>query len=186
MKHSTIQYRNAEMDTEIQQILDLQQQNLSSAISRQEAIEQGFLSVKHDFDLLKEMNEQEPHVIAVDGQAVVGYALAMPKIFKSRIPILKPLFEKIDQLHYAGHLLKQKNYIIMGQVCVAKSHRGQGVFDGLYQQFRQQMQHQFDFIITEVATRNKRSRRAHQRIGFKDLELYQAPNGEEWAIVIWD
>jgi RimJ/RimL family protein N-acetyltransferase len=55
----------------------------------------------------------------------------------------------------------------------------------LYQQHRQLLQHKYDFVITEIATRNTRSMRAHQRLGFTTIHIHRDAL-DEWAVVIWD
>jgi RimJ/RimL family protein N-acetyltransferase len=73
----------------------------------------------------------------------------------------------------------------MGQICVAKAFRGQGVFDGLYAKMRTICAGEFDFTITEVAARNTRSMRAHERVGFKTLHQYDdTSSGETWRLIL--
>jgi L-amino acid N-acyltransferase YncA len=180
-----IQFETAQSDSDIQQILDLQQSNLPQNISDTEAKEQGFVTVHHNFSILSKMNEKYPHIIAKNEGQVIGYTLVMLPEFGNQIPVLVPLFKKIDGLHYENQALKESKYFIMGQVCVAKAFRGKGVFSGLYQQMREEMSPHFQYIITEIATRNTRSMRAHEKVGFKTIHIYSTPK-EEWAIVAWD
>jgi len=170
---------------EIHQILNLQSINLPQNISPAEAKAQGFVTVHHDFEILSAMNEKFPHIIAKDGDHLIGYTLVMLPEFGNKIPVLIPLFNKIDQLSYKGDSLQQTPYFVMGQVCVAKKYRGQGVFAGLYQQMKKEMSSSFKYIITEIATRNTRSMRAHEKVGFKIIHIFSTP-AEEWAIVAWD
>jgi RimJ/RimL family protein N-acetyltransferase len=45
----------------------------------------------------------------------------------------------------------------------------------------------FDFTVTEVAARNTRSLKAHQRAGFQTLHVYfDAAAGEEWHVIVLD
>jgi hypothetical protein len=75
----------------------------------------------------------------------------------------------------------------MGQVCVAREHRGKGVVDGLYRTLAERYRDRFDFTVTEVAARNTRSLRAHARAGFETLHVYpDATTGEEWHVVALD
>ena len=76
-------------------------------------------------------------------------------------------------------------YFVMGQVCVAKDFRGQQVFSDLYQKMKTEMSSHFDCIVTEIATRNTRSIRAHEKVGFETIHIYEDET-EEWAIVAWD
>lgn len=181
-----IQYRTAATEEDLQQILSLQQQNTEAAISSQEARSQGFVTVKHDFELLKALNEPYPHIIAKDANEVVGYALVMLRKFASDVPVLLPMFEQIDDILYKKKWLKDSAYFVMGQVCIAKGYRGQGLFKGLYHKMREEMADKFDYIITEVATRNTRSMAAHRNVGFDTAKIYTSEDGEEWAVVLWD
>ncbi|MCB0630741.1 MAG: GNAT family N-acetyltransferase [Saprospiraceae bacterium] len=183
---TNIFFGNPQTDADIRQILELQQVNLPANISDDELREQGFVTVQHTENLLQEMNAAEPQIIARDEDRVVGYALVMLSSFRERVPVLIPMFELLDSLAYGEKTLSEYNYYTVGQVCVAKSHRGQGVFDGMYRQHREQMSGRYDFVVTEVATRNQRSLRAHARVGFKTIHRYTAPDGEEWDIILWD
>lgn len=171
---------------DIHQILELQRVNLPENISSEELEDQGFVTVRHTLDLLSDMNAAEPQIIAKDGDRVVGYALVMLASFAQRVPVLIPMFELLDSLSYNGRKLADCTYYVVGQVCVAKSHRGQAVFDGMYEQHRRQMSDRYDYLITEVATRNRRSLRAHARVGFRTIHQFTAPDGEEWDIILWD
>ena len=75
------------------------------------------------------------------------------------------------------------NFIVMGQICVAKSHRGQGVFRGLYRSMQAFIQDQYDSIITEVDIKNIRSMNAHKAIGFKELSQH-ASEGKVWSLIV--
>jgi L-amino acid N-acyltransferase YncA len=116
----------------------------------------------------------------------VAYVLAMTKACKEDIPVLFPMFEQFDQLPYKGRMISAYDYMVVGQICVGKEYRGLGIFDGLYSEYKKRYQEKYPFAITEVATRNLRSMRAHERVGFKVVDRYLAPDGEEWAIVLWD
>lgn len=181
-----IQYSLLNTEAEIHQLLALQQSNLPQNISGEEAKSQGFLTVEHDFDLMKAMNDAEAHVIAKDQGQVIGYCLVMLSSFQDRIPVLQPMFALLDGLSYHQKLLVDYQYFVMGQVCIDKNYRGQGVFDGLYQNLARHYHQKYDFVVTEVATRNVRSIKAHQRVGFELLHRYTDPRGEEWDVIIWN
>ncbi|MEM6319948.1 MAG: GNAT family N-acetyltransferase [Bacteroidota bacterium] len=180
-----LEYTTARTTKDLQDILDLQWRNLPKNISQKEAIEQGFVTVHHDFEILEAMNAVYPHVIAKMVDSVVGYTLVMLPEFGDKIPVLIPLFEKINQLTYRTKLMKSMRYFVMGQVCIDKKYRGQGVFNGLYEKMKTEMSIDFDCIVTEIATRNVRSMRAHEKVGFETVHTYSTQE-EEWAIVAWD
>ena len=171
-------YKQAESLKELEQILDLQQRNLPKNISQEESTKEGFVTVEHTLDLLKSMNDVCGHIIAVDDGQVVGYALCMHPQFAEDIEVLRPMFGEIDKA-----LESKLNYMAMGQICVAKSHRGQGVFRKLYQTMQEKLPEGFDTIITEVDGKNKRSLAAHTAIGFQELKRYYALD-KEWVIII--
>jgi ribosomal protein S18 acetylase RimI-like enzyme len=186
MQEGDIQYTTAQNKADLVQILLLQKENLETSITQEELRQEGFVTVIHDLELLKEMNHPFAHVIAKDKETVVGYTLVMLKSIETKIPILTPMFRQINKLNFNGASLDQGNYFIMGQVCIKKGYRGKGIFKGLYDRLKRQMSSNFDFIITEVAKRNQRSIRAHQKQGFIILHTYTSKDGEEWVILLWD
>ncbi|MFH4963619.1 GNAT family N-acetyltransferase [Gaetbulibacter sp. M235] len=111
---------------------------------------------------------------------IVGYALSMVEDFKDEIGVLKPMFDKIDD-----NLHSDISYIVMGQICVDKAFRKQGIFRGLYTFMKQQMQGKFDMIVTEVDKLNTRSTEAHFAVGFKALASYKSDN-QDWIIIYLD
>ena len=172
-----IAYKQAISDTELHQILVLQQANLPKNLTKEEKLKEGFLTVEHSFDLLKEMNNRCRHTIVTHKNKVVGYALSMHPIFCERIPVLKPMFVEINKTISQNH-----EYLVMGQICIAKSYRGKGLFKGLYTSMRTFMKPMFSKIITEVDTQNIRSINAHSAIGFKELKRYH-DGKKEWSLI---
>ncbi|MDI9309288.1 MAG: GNAT family N-acetyltransferase [Limnohabitans sp.] len=181
-----ITYSNAKTESELIGIIDLQKSNLPVSISAEEALEQGFVTVQHTLEVLQKMNTIEKHTIALDDEKVVGYVIAMTKKSKDDIEILKPMFELFDQISYANKKVSDYNYMVVGQVCVDKEYRGQGIFDTLYQNYKSDFASKYDFAITEIAVKNQRSMAAHNRIGFKEIHRYTAPDLVEWSVVLWD
>lgn len=180
-----IEYTKAETPQDVWQIMELQAQNLPHCVEEDEKSSQGFVTVKHEAELLQDMNTKYQHIVAKDQDRVVGFALVMLKEFSDKIPVLAPMFQLIDELEYAGVPLRSSHYFVMGQICIDRAYRGQGIFTGLYHALREQMMPHFSMVITEIATRNERSLRAHSKVGFKAITRYVA-DGEEWDIVLWD
>lgn len=180
-----IEFKTSHSQDELEQILKLQSLNLPTNITEEELKQQGFVTVKHDFDLLSRMNTPYQHIIAKDGDNVIGYALVMLRDFVDEIPVLQPMFEQINQIDYKGKKLGNSRYFVMGQVCVAKDYRSKGVFSGLYQHMKTCMAPNFDCIVTEISSRNSRSKNAHAKVGFETIKTYQDSH-DEWEIVLWD
>ncbi len=174
-----LNYKRATTDEELRQILTIQQRNIKSDLPITEVQKEGFITVHHDFDILKKMNEACPHIIAKDGDKVAGYALVMLREFKNDIAILQPMFAIADEL------LLNKNYVAVGQICIDKPYRKMGLFKGMYQFYREELHTQFDCLFTEVATDNQRSLQAHLSVGFTILRT-QLTDGVSWELINWD
>lgn len=181
-----ITYTTSKSEEDLQGILQLQKANLPINLTQEEMASQGFVTVVHSLPDLQKMNEIKQHIIAKDDDKVVAYLLAMTSASKNDIIILKPMFQSFDNLSFHGKRVSDYTYIVVGQVCVDKQYRGQGILDNCYATYKETFQPEYDFAITEIATQNTRSINAHKRIGFTDLYIYAAPDGVEWSIVIWE
>jgi GNAT superfamily N-acetyltransferase len=104
---------------------------------------------------------------------------------KQDFPILVPLFDLFDQIEYKGRKISSYHYLIVGQTCIDKSYRGKGILQKLYAAYKNRFQPKYDFAISEIATRNRRSLHAHEKIGFHTVHEYVAPDGVGWSIVLW-
>ena len=167
----------AEADADLDGILAVQVANRAPTAD-------GFVTVRHDLDLLRRMRDLAPSVVARDADgAVVGYALVMLREARPWIPMLAPMFARLDTLPIGERTgIADPRWYMMGQIAVAASHRGLGVFDAMYAAHRTHYGDRFDLTITEVAERNPRSMRAHTRVGFRTIESYDH-DGDLWHIV---
>jgi GNAT superfamily N-acetyltransferase len=171
--------------SELDEVLALQRENLRDRISVEYAAREGFVTVAHTREALERMHALAPSIIARDGNVLAGYALVMPVEAQGLVPILAPMFRLFDTLAWRGRPLASYRYYVMGQVCVASGYRGQGVFDALYREHRVRYAGRYELCVTEIATRNTRSMRAHARVGFEVLTTYRDET-DEWAVVVWD
>ncbi|HVF98152.1 MAG TPA: hypothetical protein VM871_12555 [Flavisolibacter sp.] len=181
-----LSYTTAQTHHDLEGILFLQRANLASNLPAEEMASQGFVTVVHTLADLRKLNQTERHIIAKDGEKVIAYLLAMTAAAKEDIPVLKPMFELFDKITLHALPVSTYPYIVVGQVCVDKAFRGQGVLDNCYHCYREAFKPKYKFAITEIATRNTRSTQAHRRIGFTECNRYVAPNAEEWSIVVWE
>lgn len=178
-----ISYHTAQTEEDFQGILQLQAENHLSTLSN---FDQGFVTVRHRMEDIRKMNSFAPHIIAKDGEKVAAYVLAMTVDSKEDIPVLIPMFDQFDKLDFKGQKVSAYHYLVVGQVCVGKDYRGLGVFDQLYQKYKEVHSDKFDFAITEIATNNVRSLQAHKRVGFQEIHRFTDPIPMEWSIVVWD
>lgn len=182
-------YKALQTDEEIAQLLALQARNVYETLDRQSRESQGFLSVTHSPELIRAMNADCPQIIAKSGDLLCGYCLVMSRRFDRALPELIPFFETLYKLSWRGRSLASEawRWFVMGQVCVHEAFRGQGVFDGLYRALRERYRDTFDFTVTEVADANKRSMRAHERVGFQPLHRYKDDAfRRDWTVVLWE
>lgn len=178
-----LSYQTAQTEGDFQGILTLQKENHLSSL---DSLDQGFVTVLHQIEDIRKMNGFAPHIIAKEGERIAAYVLAMTVESKEDVPVLIPMFEQFDQLDFKGKKVSEYNYLVVGQVCVGKDYRGIGLFDQLYQKYKEVHSPDFDFVITEIATNNIRSLKAHQRVGFQEIHRFTDPIPIDWSIVIWD
>jgi len=180
-----IVFEVASTEQHFEQILQLQKQNLFSAISEEQQAQQGFVFAEHTVPLLKMMAAHLPQVIAVSNGKVVGYNLAVPVSMKNEMPSLVPMFTEFERSQYKGRLLTTYQFIVGGQVCVAKDFRGQELLRRLYHKTRNRLPPGYQLCVTEVAARNSISLKAHQKMGFEVVSTYH-DSKELWKVMVWD
>jgi len=184
---TVIEYTSAKNSLDLEKILQLQWSNLEKNLEPKELAVEGFVTANHSLELLIEMNNEGPHIIAKAGNDIIGYALVMTQSFQFRLPVLVPMFDEIKATRYGNKLLGDYKYFVMGQICIGKPYRGTGVFQGLYLEMRNQFKDNYDLVVTEIALRNPRSIRAHQKVGFQIIHQYRSNHDhEDWVLVVWD
>ncbi|WP_268034589.1 GNAT family N-acetyltransferase [Algoriphagus sp. PAP.12] len=177
--------RQSSSNSDLEGILQLQRENLLENLNQETIQKEGFVRVKHSLEDLENLQKDVGHVIAVSGDQVAAYILAMTKQSRDKIPMLLPMFEQFDSIQYQGQLVSDFNYMAVGQVCVGKDYRGLGLFAEAYRAYRDFFKPNYYFAITEISLNNKRSLRAHEKVGFKIIHTFK-DQYEEWAIVLWD
>lgn len=178
-----IDFQTAQTVEDLEGILELQEEN---HISNLDDLDQGFVFARHTVDSLGKMHSYAPHVVAKDGDTVAAYVLAMTEDTRFEIPELMPMFDMLESLEYDGKTLSEYRFLVVGQVCVSKDYRGMGIFDAIYQTYREVHSPEFEMVVTEINAMNARSLRAHERVGFQELARYEAEDGQIWCIVVWD
>ncbi len=170
---------------DLEQIVALQRRNHSSAVAPELWQDEGFVTIEYSVEKLQNMSGKYRHVVAKCDGIVVGYALVMLKECRATFPFLAPMFEEAEAAVFNGKPIRDTSYFVMGQVCVDQACRGKGLFRALYQALREQMRLEFDVVVTEVSTKNGRSLRAHQRVGFRNIDD-NGIDAEEWRVIAWD
>jgi len=181
-----ITYSTSKTEKDLLGILALQKINLPINLSAEEITKEGFVTISHSFEELKKMNAIEQHIVAKEDDNVIAYLLAMTSVSKKDIPVLIPMFEKFDSLKLNGEIFSSYHYIVVGQVCVAKDYRGQGILNNCYQAYKNRFSKKYDLAVTDINTKNLRSINAHKKIGFFEIDRFIASDNEEWSIVVWE
>ena len=175
----------ATTDREIQGIRDLQEANLKENVALEKRPVDGFLTAKYSLDFLKAMNKSTPAIIAKQNGEVVGYALATNRSLLGQHPLLKDLSIQINKIPFGDKAIGDFDYLVVGQLCVAKQVRGQGLAQRLYAHFKTTYQEQYPFSVTDVDQGNLASLKTHLKVGFQVVSTLQYGNSN-WDVVIWD
>jgi hypothetical protein len=170
---------------EVAGIKELQSNNLYRNVSNAERATEGFLTAGYTLEFLQKMNDSIPGIIAKENNNVVGYALVAAREIALKHALLKDLFTQIDLCVYDNKPMGSQNYIVVGQLCVAKEQRGKGVVKEMYQFYKKELCSKYDYCITDVDTENPRSVKAHLSAGFEVVGTLDF-GGKEWHIVLWD
>ena len=170
---------------ELEQIYLLNQLNLKQNVSAAEREQEGFVSWLYSIDLLEEMHQLAPSIIVKDGAKVVGYALTTLAEARAFHPDLEEMFHNLEEVRYKERSLFSYQFYCMGQICVAKDYRGQGLVNSLYQKHKELYSAQYDFLLTEISIRNPRSQKAHEKVGFRTIHTHR-DSMDEWNVVVWE
>jgi ribosomal protein S18 acetylase RimI-like enzyme len=170
---------------ELDQIAELSRANLVSEVSAETKAKEGFVTWVYTPEILRALHAIVPSVIVKDGDVLAGYALTLTAACADIYPIMKATLEHMNGLSYKGRLLGDRRIYLMGQICVDKAYRGQGVVEQLYRAHREYFSDKFDLLVTEISAKNPRSLKAHQKAGFEVIDTYP-DNGEVWDVVLLD
>jgi len=180
-----IEYSRAANEADLRGIIALQRENLPVSLSEEAFRSEGFVTVVHDLETLEMLNAIEPHIIAKLNGTVIAYFLCMTSLSRDTVPVLIPMFDEFEKTVFDDRLIADSRYVVVGQVCVHKDYRRQGVFDAGYDFYKKQLKERYQFAVTEIDLLNERSIKAHKRIGFREIKTYQSESGTNWSIVVW-
>jgi GNAT superfamily N-acetyltransferase len=170
---------------ELEQIFRLNWMNLKQNLSSKEQMQEGFVTWLYSIELLEQMHRLAPSIIVKDNGEVIAYALTTLKESRVFHPDLNAMFQNLQQVHYKDKPLSSYDFYCMGQICVAKKYRGKGLAKALYQKHKEVYGNEYDFILTEISTRNFPSLKAHQNIGFETIYTHR-DEVDEWNVVVWN
>jgi RimJ/RimL family protein N-acetyltransferase len=172
-------------EQELKGLKGLQNANLRRLIGEEEAMKEGFVTSEYSLELLEKMHQEHPSIIAKEGDEVVGYVIVTNKSVLGEHDEIDHLFHTVDEMEFNGELLKNCTYILVGQLCVGKSHRGQGLVQAMYTYYKENFSQQYQYLVTDISQANPRSIKAHKKSGFETIGVIEQV-GTGWDIVLWN
>ena len=145
----------------------------------------GTIMSSGQYQVFSKANGLVEKILVKEGDEVVGYTIVTNKGVYGEHPEVDHLFNTLDQTKYNEILLSEVNYIMIGQVCVGKSHRGQGWVPKMYEFYKSLHSKNYQYLVTDISQANKRSIKMHQKIGFETIGVIEQV-GTGWDIVLWD
>jgi len=153
-------------------LVGLQQENLLSNLSGDE-LKDGFLSIAYSPEQFDAMNRDLAVVVAERGGQIVGYLCGTTCTYARQFPILRDLLDVLQKTPVDGTFLTPVNTFIYGPVCIARHVRGSGILAGLVQTLCDIARERYAFCALFIADANRRSLRAHLKLGMNDLGTFE-------------
>lgn len=123
--------------------------------------------------------------VALDGEKVVGYAMAASWQYWSVWPLFQHMIDDLASCRYRGRRLSTENSYQYGPICIDKDYRGGQVLPNLFEFSRRQLAARFPILITFINQNNPRSLRAHSKLGLEIVKPF-AFNGNNYYQLAYD
>ena len=164
---------------EIEEILKLHYKYQVDSIDEDDK-KDGFITTAFNDVQLSELIDRERGLfVATKENKIVAYAMAASWGFWSRWPMFAHMIKDLPNLQYAGQTLSTNNSYQYGPVCVDKSVRGQGVFEGIFSYALQEMAGRYPILVTFINKINPRSFTAHtQKVGLDVIQEFEYNNNQ--------
>ena len=163
-------------------ILVLHRENLSTNLSDQEQ-KDGFLSLDISEQQVVAANEDLAVIVAIQERSVVGYVFGTTIDYNRQFPLLNQMISLYEETKFQGRPLSNYRSFLYGPVCVALTHRGTGIVQGLFQELLNQVAGRYEAGTAFVSKNNPRSLRAHiQKLGMEVLTDFEF-NGKQYLML---
>lgn len=175
-------YRNATL-SDIPAINELQKKYHVLTISDEDKPD-GFVTTLFTDEQFKELIEKENGLaIALDGDKVVGYAMAASWEYWSAWPLFEYMIKDLPSTKYLGHVLSTENSYQYGPICIHKAYRGSEVLPNLFEFSRSQMEKKYPIMITFINQINPRSYKAHtEKLGLEVIKSFEFNNNQYYEL----
>ncbi|GGP45844.1 GNAT family N-acetyltransferase [Shewanella saliphila] len=101
-------------------------------------------------------------VVAEDQGQIIGYVVAAKWAFFSSQPLYRHIIQRIKFADADGCALSTTNTCQYGPVWINPSYRGQGIFEELVNELKNQVKDIYPFLVTFISAENLRSLAAHK------------------------
>ncbi len=158
----TIQFRCADVN-DISAILELHFRYQVDSINEDDK-KDGFITTAFNEQQLSELIKAEKGLfVAIKDGVIIAYVMAASWTFWSQWPMFAHMIKGLNEVKYQGLVLSTDNSYQYGPVCVDKSVRGEGVFEGLFEFALSEMAKRYEVLVTFINKINPRSFAAHTR-----------------------
>lgn len=176
-----MQYRNATFK-DIPAVSELQQKYHISTVSEEDKPD-GFVTTLFTEKQFKEIIEKENGLfIALDGDRVVGYAMAASWEYWSQWPMFQHMIKDLPNTQFQGEQLTLDNSYQYGPITVHKDYRGSKTFPNLFEYSRREMNKRYPILITFINHINPRSLRAHEKLGVEVIKSFEYNNNNYYEL----
>ncbi|MFA7252786.1 MAG: hypothetical protein WC027_02930 [Candidatus Paceibacterota bacterium] len=135
-------------------------------------------------DLLKIINDTGIQ-LCIRGDKLKGYFITMSKELAQTIPFEHELLANAQEVQYKGKSIKNYNYALLAQICIAKEFRGGRTFYKLHQETQEMLADQgYEIGLAEISDKNTTSLAVHRN--HADVGTYIAISGMKWHIFVVD
>lgn len=144
----------------------------------------GFVTTAFTKAQLTQLIEEEDGLfIAKKDGRIVAYVMAASWQFWSAWPMFAHMIKGLPELEFAGQQLSVDNSYQYGPVCVDKSVRGEGVFEGIFNYSLQVMSARYPIMVTFINKNNPRSHAAHVRkVGMQVIQEFEFNNNQYYEL----
>ena len=177
-----IEFRRAE-SSDIEEILKLHYRYQAAFINEEDK-KDGFVTTAFSEKQLLELIEKESGLfVATKESSIVAYAMAASWDFWSRWPMFAHMIKDLPNLEYKGYSLSVDNSYQYGPVCIEKTVRGEGVFEGIFSYVLEEMETKYPVLITFINKINPRSFAAHTRkVGLDVIQEFEYNNNQYYEL----
>ena len=164
--------------SDIEGVLSLQKQNLFGKMPEEE-LKNGFVTTPFTTDLIEEIIAKEDGLFVAENESneIIAYVFAASWRYFSQWEIFNYMVSRLDQLSFNHKNITTENSFQYGPICIAKSYRGRGIINLIFEEMRVEFVKRYPISITFINKVNIVSEKAHtQKLGWQKIDEFQFNN----------